>query len=241
MKARVILCNYNDPPYYGSMRYGVTSESSFKDGPFFKFHGERIKEDVLDITALHRNYIYGENASSQLECHGPENRGISFDYTIKEVDLPSTVNLQPRSIQGAYILKWPPGINVDPHLRTNMFWCKVERSTLSNIGSPAMYFEFQGGPTFLPVNYTVSASLFEQVALEVQEVPGVTQQPRVTSWARVNATGYANDMITRTGSDNSWGTARVHIHHSGVYVASGPNTGSPGKNRAIFRLIVRSK
>ncbi|KAK8759711.1 hypothetical protein V5799_002658 [Amblyomma americanum] len=111
---------------------------------------------------------------------------------------------------------------------------------LSNIGSPAMYFELQGGPTFLPLNYTVTASLSEQVALEVQEVAGVTQQPRVTSWARVNATGYANDMITRTGSDNSWGTARVDISHSGVYVANGPNTGSPGKNRAIFRLIVRT-
>ncbi|XP_077499450.1 receptor-type tyrosine-protein phosphatase mu-like isoform X2 [Amblyomma americanum] len=199
--------------YSGSMRYGVASE---------------------------RNFIYGENTTSQLECHGPENRGISFDYTIKEVGLPSTVNLRPRSIQGAYILKWPPGINVDPLLRTNMFWCKVERSTLSNIGSPAMYFELRGGPTFLPLNYTVTASLSEQVALEVQAVPGVTQQPRVPSWTRVNATGFATDRIPRTGSDNSWITARVDISHNGVYVANGPNTGSPGKNRAIFRLLVRT-
>ncbi|KAL1486773.1 hypothetical protein MTO96_008757 [Rhipicephalus appendiculatus] len=62
------------------------------------------KEDVLDLTALHRNFIYGDGTVSELECYGPKDRTISFDYAIKEIPFKS-LNVRPKpSKEGPHFL-----------------------------------------------------------------------------------------------------------------------------------------
>lgn len=218
-----------------SMRYGVTSEASFGSDGYFVFTSPRIKEDVVDITALHRNFIYANGISSKLECHGPRDRPIAFDYSIKEVDF-KNIDLHPQPRNGTYILDVP--LKAFPHARTNMFWCQVQSSTLSNVGSPAMLYSTTSNPTFLPLNYTVTASLDESVTLQVQPVRGQTVTPKVTSYAKVNRLGRASPLSSK--ADNSWSIDRVKLSHSGVYVANGPNVRAPGQNRGVFRVIVRA-
>ncbi|KAH7971183.1 hypothetical protein HPB49_020005 [Dermacentor silvarum] len=168
----------------------------FSPSEFFSFSSPRLKEDVLDITALHRNFIYGEKSMSALECHGPQDRAIYFDYAIKEISF-KNLTLRPKPVGG--------------------------------------------GPHFLPLNYTVTASLNELVALQVQAVPGDYEEARVSSWTRVDARGNATDKLSSTGTASSiWMAQRAGLQHNGVYVANGMNTRSPGKNRAVFRVIVRT-
>ncbi|XP_050023209.1 receptor-type tyrosine-protein phosphatase T-like [Dermacentor andersoni] len=223
--------------FAASTRYGVTSESYFSNSEYFNFSSPRLKEDVLDITALHRNFIYDEKSMSALECHGPEGRAIYFDYAIKEIPF-KNLTLRPEPQKGVYRLTFPK--NSYAHSRTNVFWCQVESTTLSYVGSPAMYYD-RPGPHFLPLNYTVTASLNEMVNLQVQPGPGDDQDARVSSWNRVNAVGNATDKLSSTrAASSSWQVQRAGLQHNGVYVASGMNTRSPGKNRAVFRVIVRT-
>ncbi|KAL3199823.1 hypothetical protein MRX96_043749 [Rhipicephalus microplus] len=98
------------------------------------------------------------------------------------------------------------------------------------------------GPHFLPMNYTVTVSLGERLTLEVMKVPGEDRVGRVSSWVKVDAEGKAVEQLTSTGDLSTVWTApsRARLDYNGVYVANGENTKAPGKNRGIFRVIVRS-
>ncbi|XP_075740234.1 receptor-type tyrosine-protein phosphatase T-like isoform X2 [Rhipicephalus microplus] len=223
--------------FEASTRYRITSENLFGEAEYFRFLSPKIKEEVLDVTALHRNFIYNERTMPQLECHGPEGRAIYFDYAIKEVPF-KNLTLRSEQIKGIYRLKLPS--HSYTHSRTNLFWCHVENTTLSYVGSPAMYYG-ELGPHFLPLNYTVTASLLERVTLQVRKVPGDDGSSQVSSWTRVDASGSALGKTTRSSSNSTtWTAFQAVSSHNGVYVANGMNTVAPGKNRAIFRVIVRS-
>ncbi|XP_077549271.1 uncharacterized protein LOC144162556 isoform X1 [Haemaphysalis longicornis] len=222
--------------FRGSMRYGVTSDDPLVySRDRFQFTSPRIKEEVLDITALHRDFIYNDNIASKLECHGPSDRNISFGYSIKETNF-TNIDQHSKLINGTYFLS----LSTDelPLTRTNMFWCLVERSTLSNVGSPAMFYGPEVNPGFLPQKYTVTASLHDSVTLRVQALPGKSANPRVRFWARVNSTGDASTLTTQT-DPSPWNIPTVDLHHSGVYIAQGPGD-APGKRRGVFRVIVRT-
>ncbi|XP_077548334.1 receptor-type tyrosine-protein phosphatase T-like [Haemaphysalis longicornis] len=193
------------------------------------------KEEVLDITALHRDFIYNDNFASRLQCHGPSDRKIAFDYSIKEVDF-ANFTRHPEPINGTYYLalsrhQWAQA-------RTNMFWCLVDRSTLSNVGSPAMFYGPNANPTFLPQKYTVTASLHDSVTLRVQAVPGESATPSVQFWARVTSAGKPLTLTTQS-DPSQWNITTVNLYHSGVYIPQGRGF-LPGKRRGIFRVIVRT-
>ncbi|KAL1467720.1 hypothetical protein MTO96_041980 [Rhipicephalus appendiculatus] len=73
------------------------------------------------------------------------------------------------------------------------------------------------------------------------KVPGDDESDQVSSWSKVNVSGGALDKLSSTGGGSTfWMSPTARLEHNGVYVANGQNTGVPGKNRAIFRVIVRS-
>ncbi|XP_077549269.1 protein sidekick homolog [Haemaphysalis longicornis] len=234
-----MLYNQRRSDFRGSMRYGVTSDDSFYPQGYFQFTSLRIKEEVLDITALHRDFIYNDNFASKLECHGPSDRKISFGYSIKHTKFKNNINLHPEPSNGTYFL----ALAADDwaQARTNMFWCLVERSTLSNVGSPAMFYGPKDNPTFLPQNYTVTASLNDSVPLRVQAVPGQSVNLTVRYWAKVNSSGILV-MLPNNGdfNQNQRNIRTVNLHHSGVYIAQGPGVTALGKRRGVFRVIVRT-
>ncbi|XP_077549260.1 receptor-type tyrosine-protein phosphatase T-like [Haemaphysalis longicornis] len=221
--------------FRGSMRYGVTSDNSFSSQGYFQFTSLRIKEEVLDITALHRDFIYNDNFASKLECHGPSDRKIAFDYSIKEVTV-KNIDQHPKPINGTYFLAL--STEEFAQTRTNMFWCLVERSTLSNVGSPAMFYGQEVNPGFLPQKYTVTASLNDSVTLRVQALPGKSATSTVRFWARVDSARKASTLTTQT-DPSQWNIPTVDLYHSGVYIAQGHGS-APGKRRGIFRVIVRT-
>lgn len=85
--------------FAGSLRYGVYSESYFVNALYFNFTSPRITEKVLDVTSLHRNFIYNSSTTHTLECHGPSNRAIRYEYSIKELMF-KKVNLSPPPQKG---------------------------------------------------------------------------------------------------------------------------------------------
>ncbi|XP_077548329.1 uncharacterized protein LOC144161551 [Haemaphysalis longicornis] len=196
------------------------------------------EEEVLDITALHRDFIYNDNFASKLECHGPSDRKIAFDYSIKEVTV-KNIDQHPKPVNGTYFLSL--STEELPRTRTNMFWCLVENSTLSNVGSPAMFYGPEVNPGLLPQKYTVTASLNDSVTLRVQAVPGESSTPNVSYWTTVDSFGETSKR-SRLGTQrdpSQWNIPTVDLYHSGVYIAHGPGD-APGKRRAVFRVIVRS-
>ncbi|XP_077549265.1 receptor-type tyrosine-protein phosphatase T-like isoform X3 [Haemaphysalis longicornis] len=231
----LMLYDQRRSDFRGSMRYAVTSDHSFYSQGYFQFTSPRITEEVLDITALHRDFIYNDNITSKLECHGPSDRKITFDYSIKEVDF-ANFTRHPEPINGTYYLalsrhQWAQA-------RTNVFWCLVERSTLSNVGSPAMFYGPNANPTFLPQKYFVTASLHDYVTLRVQAVPGESATLTVAYWARVDSAGKTSRLTTQR-VPSQWSIPTVDLYHSGVYIAQGPGN-APGKRRGVFRVIVRT-
>ncbi|XP_075731910.1 receptor-type tyrosine-protein phosphatase T-like isoform X2 [Rhipicephalus microplus] len=153
---------------------------------------------------------------------------------------PPGMELLHQDYSGVYKLEFPR--KYYPHSSTNLFWCRVQGTTLSYVGSPAMYNNITEGPHFLPMNYTVTVSLGERLTLEVMKVPGEDRVGRVSSWVKVDAEGKAVEQLTSTGDLSTVWTApsRARLDYNGVYVANGENTKAPGKNRGIFRVIVRS-
>ncbi|XP_077498600.1 phosphatidylinositol phosphatase PTPRQ-like [Amblyomma americanum] len=237
----VSLLVYEEDGYMdftGSTRFRITSERWSDRTDYFVFASPRRTEHLLDITALHRNFIYGKNTASALECHSPESPVDRADYTIKEVPFRRALSILTGSTEGVFPVNIPS--NSYPHSRTNLFWCMVHSSLLSDVASPALYNDHEDGPTFLPIKFTVTASLGEPVTLQVQAVPGSAETPRVMSWVRVTAGGRADEVLSDGGCRMTWTIPRADVKHNGVYIANGPRVTSPGKNRAVFRVIVRS-
>ncbi|XP_064476701.1 receptor-type tyrosine-protein phosphatase kappa-like [Ornithodoros turicata] len=229
--------------FTGSVRFNIPSRDGFRLSRYFYFTSPRITEEVLDITMLHRNFIYSSlngkdypKETPSQECHVPPEYTAHFDYTLKELDLKGAVDLSPRPINGYYNIVWPKTIY--PHLRTNMFWCRIQGRMTSDIASPAMFFgDIETAVPFLPKHYTTTVSLDEPLDIEVVSL----RQGEVTSWVKVDGHGSGSRPIL---SHIPKGTYKLHrntasLHHGGVYVVNGPHTRSPGKNRALLRVIVR--
>ncbi|XP_064476698.1 receptor-type tyrosine-protein phosphatase T-like [Ornithodoros turicata] len=192
---------------------------------------------------LHRNFIYSsyqqqksdkwlKDTPSQ-ECHVSPGYTAHFDYTLKELELNASVNLSPSPSNGRYSITWPR--TLQPRVRTNMFWCRIHNRMTSDIASPAMYFrDISPAVPFLPRHYTTTVSLDEPLDIEV-----VPRRPgEVTSWVKENGSGNG-DRPKVNNSGYKLRHKKAALHHGGLYVVNGPYRRSPGKNRAVMRVIVR--
>ncbi|XP_077549587.1 uncharacterized protein LOC144162800 [Haemaphysalis longicornis] len=199
--------------------------------------GATAAADILDVTMLSRNFVYGPGSSPKFECYVPPGVSAHFGVSITEVPF-SGVEFRPGRTNGAYVLDVPQ--HVFFHARTNLYWCDVHGSAISTVTSPAMYYDENDGPTFLPQNFTVTANVYERVTLRVQGAPGFDHvRPHVTSWAKVDdAAGTVSNTLA-TGDMESLTLRSVRSSDSGVYIASGPRFEAPGRNRAVMKLIVR--
>ncbi|XP_064476295.1 uncharacterized protein LOC135390530 [Ornithodoros turicata] len=222
--------------FTGSVRFNIPSRDGFRLSRYFNFTSPRITEEVLDVTMLHRNFIYSLKETTSQECHVPPEYTAHFDYALKELDLKGAVDLSPWPNNGYYSITWPKTIY--RHIRTNMFWCRIQGRMTSDIASPAMFFgDVEPAVPFLPKHYTTTVSLDEQLGIEV-----VPRRPgEVTSWVKVDGSGSGSRPIL---GHIPKGTYNLHrnralLHHGGVYVVNGPYTRSPGSNRALMRVIVR--
>ncbi|XP_077549640.1 usherin-like isoform X2 [Haemaphysalis longicornis] len=195
------------------------------------------KAEVLDVTMLSRNFVYGPRSSPKLECYVPPGFSAHFGFSIKEIPFPG-VQFRPRQTNGVYVLDVPR--NVYPHARTNLYWCDVHGSAISTVTSPAMYYDESDGPTFLPENFTVTTDLDETAILGVQGAPGYNNvHPHVTSWAKLDVAAGTVSHVLEIGNVSTFTIRDAGPGESGVYVASGPRFIAPGKNRAVMKLIVR--
>ncbi|XP_064479418.1 phosphatidylinositol phosphatase PTPRQ-like [Ornithodoros turicata] len=185
---------------------------------------------------LHRNFIYSLKETPSQECHVPPGYTAHFDYTLKEKDLKGAVDLSPRPNNGSYNITWPS--TVYPHIRTNIFWCRIQGRMTSDIASPAMFFgDIKPAVPFLPKHYTTTVSLDEPLDIEV-----VPRRPgEVTSWVKVDGRGDGHHQVVNHSGVKTYHLHRdrAALHDGGVYVVNGPYTGSPGRNRALMRVIVR--
>ncbi|XP_040357320.1 receptor-type tyrosine-protein phosphatase kappa isoform X3 [Ixodes scapularis] len=96
-----------------------------------------------------------------------------------------------------------------------------------------MFFDAYKSVPFLPRNYTVSASPGDKLTIAVTSL----REGRLASWTKVDSVGKATVQLSTLGPVMKIPSAR--LQHGGIYVANGPYTRSPGKNRAIIRVIVR--
>ncbi|XP_064476293.1 receptor-type tyrosine-protein phosphatase F-like [Ornithodoros turicata] len=224
--------------FSGSVRFNVPSKDCSLTSRYFNFTSPRITEEVLDVTMLHRNFIYSVKETPSQECHVPPGYTAHFDYALKELDLKRAVDLSPSPNNGYYSIAWPKTIY--RHIPTNMFWCRIQGRMTSDIASPAMFFgDVEPGDTavpFLPKHYTTTVSLDERLDIEVVPLrPG-----EVTSWVKVDGSGHGNQpSVNHGGVRMHLHRDRAALHHGGVYVVNGPYTRSPRTNRALIRVIVR--
>ncbi|XP_064476296.1 receptor-type tyrosine-protein phosphatase U-like [Ornithodoros turicata] len=252
--------------FVGSVRFNIQSKNHFPRTRNFYFTSPRIIEEVLDVTMLHRNFIYGCEDTPSQECHVPEKYTAHFDYTVKEMKLNGAVNLSPSPSNGYYNIVWPRTIS--PNIRTNMFWCRLHNRLMSDIASPAIFYGDIGPghgcgrcPTqpvlstarspyecasrssfvpFLPRHYTITVSLGEP--LEIDVVP--LKPGNVTSWVKEDGSGSGDQPVLYHGGQDmhKLNYKRAELHHSGVYIVSLPSVKDvtfPGENRALMRVIVR--
>ncbi|XP_064476297.1 uncharacterized protein LOC135390533 [Ornithodoros turicata] len=203
--------------FFGSVRFNIPSKDYFQESTYFYFTSPRVTEEILDVTMLHRNFIYtsdkqhksgtsSESTPSQ-ECHVPDNYSAYFDYTLKELELNATVNLSPSPSNGRYTITWPA--TLFPHIRTNMFWCRIHNRMTSDIASPAMYF----AAPIRPRHYTITVSLGDPLSIEVDPQGG----GKVEWWVRNNGSGSGDQPIVKNSSDNidKLIYERAALHHSG--------------------------
>lgn len=195
-------------------------------------------EDLVDVTMLTRNFVYGPRISPKLDCYVPPGVYARLSYSLGRPTRFS-VGITRGPTNTIFDLNVPRRVSLHP--RTTLYECAVNGSEISTVISPAMYYDRRDGPTFLPENFTVTANLNETATLRIQGAPGYNYvYPHVTSWAKVTFDRKEVSKTLATGNKTSLTIPRAGRGESGVYVARGPPHRRPGRNRAVIRLIVRS-
>ncbi|XP_013775552.1 uncharacterized protein LOC106460404 isoform X2 [Limulus polyphemus] len=218
--------------YIGSVRQGIKSNNygalKYSDGGSYFFVSPRITEEILDVTSLHKNYLFKPNELYAQECLTGTNavsKRIEFNVfgrtDSNSRDFDQHIQYGKEGKNEIFIITWPK--HLPGNDRIGAFSCQPEKSMLSTVVSLAMREDAH----FLPKTYTVTASLGENVDIEFI-LQDLSLSKEIKIWKKDNET-LTPSGIVRTIEDVEEGYTGMysleHRHHS--------------RYRGVMRLIVR--
>ncbi|XP_076349495.1 receptor-type tyrosine-protein phosphatase mu-like isoform X2 [Tachypleus tridentatus] len=218
--------------YIGSFRQGIKSENYGALGYYYYgsyiFVSPRITEEILDVTSLHKNYLFKDDDSHHQQCHiGTNAVSKTIEFNVfgrtdsNPTDFYRNIRYKNEGRNGRFTMTWPKTLK--ENFRIGAFSCKPERSMLSTVISLSMREDAH----FLPNTYTVTASLGENVDIEF-----VTQSLRPSDykvWKKDNEILSSTSRAVRRIED-------VEEGYTGMYSLEYQGHSA---YRGVVRLIVR--